>query len=103
MKKLMMIMVVCLGAGGMQPQYIMSTKDGKMITTDSKPKPDESTGMYHTRCRGRGGHDQAVTMLPRSWRAPIPRSGKEGCPGQPPCFSPSALPIWRVHLGPANS
>lgn len=24
----------------------MSTKDGKMITTDSKPKLDESTGMY---------------------------------------------------------
>jgi hypothetical protein len=24
----------------------MSTKDGKMITTDSKPRLDETTGMY---------------------------------------------------------
>ena len=46
MKKLMMIMVSALGLVACSSQYIMSTKDGKMITTDSKPKLDESTGMY---------------------------------------------------------
>ena len=46
MKKLMMIMVCALGLVACSSQYIMGTKDGKMITTDSKPKLDESTGMY---------------------------------------------------------
>ena len=46
MKKLMMIMVCALGLVACSSQYIMSSKDGKMITTDSKPKLDESTGMY---------------------------------------------------------
>ena len=46
MKKLMMIMVCALGLVACSSQYIMSTKDGKMITTDSKPKLDESTGTY---------------------------------------------------------
>ncbi|HDX8371232.1 TPA: YgdI/YgdR family lipoprotein [Aeromonas dhakensis] len=46
MKQLMMILVCALALVGCSSQYIMSTKDGKMITTDSKPKLDESTGMY---------------------------------------------------------
>ena len=46
MKKLMMILVCTLGLVACSSQYIMSTKDGKMITTESKPKLDESTGMY---------------------------------------------------------
>ncbi|HDZ8834903.1 YgdI/YgdR family lipoprotein [Aeromonas dhakensis] len=46
MKQLMMILVCSLALAGCSSQYIMSTKDGKMITTDSKPKLDESTGMY---------------------------------------------------------
>ena len=46
MKKLMMILVCALGLVACSSQYIMSTKDGKMITTESKPKLDESTGMY---------------------------------------------------------
>ena len=46
MKKLMMIMVCALGLVACSSQYIMSTKDGKMITTDSKPKLHEDTGMY---------------------------------------------------------
>lgn len=46
MKQLMMILICALGAVACSSQYIMSTKDGKMITTDSKPKLDESTGMY---------------------------------------------------------
>ncbi|EKP0307596.1 YgdI/YgdR family lipoprotein [Aeromonas veronii] len=46
MKKLMMILVCALGLEACSSQYIMSTKDGKMITTESKPKLDESTDMY---------------------------------------------------------
>ncbi|WP_421253182.1 YgdI/YgdR family lipoprotein [Aeromonas jandaei] len=46
MKQLMMILICALGLAACSSQYIMSTKDGKMITTDSKPKLDESTGMY---------------------------------------------------------
>ena len=37
MKQLMMILVCALALAGCSSQYIMSTKDGKMITTDSKP------------------------------------------------------------------
>ncbi|AUU23595.1 YgdI/YgdR family lipoprotein [Aeromonas caviae] len=46
MMKAVMMLVCLLGLAGCSSQYIMSTKDGKMITTDSKPKLDESTGMY---------------------------------------------------------
>ncbi len=46
MKQLMMILVCALALVACSSQYIMSTTDGKMITTDSKPKLDESTGMY---------------------------------------------------------
>ncbi|MBP0604576.1 YgdI/YgdR family lipoprotein [Aeromonas sanarellii] len=46
MKKLMMILVCALGLVACSSQYIMSTKDGRMIATDSKPRLDESTGMY---------------------------------------------------------
>ena len=46
MKRLMMILVCMLGLVACSSQYIMSTKDGKMIATGSKPRLDESTGMY---------------------------------------------------------
>lgn len=46
MKKLTMILVCALGLVACSSQYIMSTKDGRMIATDSKPRLDESTGMY---------------------------------------------------------
>ncbi|MFC5705785.1 YgdI/YgdR family lipoprotein [Aeromonas eucrenophila] len=46
MKRLMMILVCALGLVACSSQYIMSTKDGRMIATDSKPKLDDSTGMY---------------------------------------------------------
>lgn len=46
MKRLMMILLCVLGLVACSSQYIMSTKDGRMIATDSKPKLDESTGMY---------------------------------------------------------
>ena len=44
--KAVMMLVCLLGLAGCSSQYIMSTKDGKMIATDSKPRLDESTGMY---------------------------------------------------------
>ncbi|MEG0010010.1 YgdI/YgdR family lipoprotein [Aeromonas lusitana] len=46
MKRLMMILVCLLGLVGCSSQYIMSTKDGRMIATDSKPRLDDDTGMY---------------------------------------------------------
>ena len=46
MKRLMMILVCMLGLVACSSQYIMSTKDGKMIATDSKPRLDETTGMF---------------------------------------------------------
>ena len=47
MKRLTMILVCALGLVACSSQYIiMSTRDGKMITTDSKPRLDEDTGMY---------------------------------------------------------
>jgi hypothetical protein len=46
MKRLMMILVCVLGLVACSSQYIMSTKDGRMIATDSKPKLDEDTNMY---------------------------------------------------------
>ncbi|MGY3941844.1 YgdI/YgdR family lipoprotein [Aeromonas tecta] len=46
MKRLMMILVCALGLVACSSQYIMSTKDGRMIATDSKPKLDEDTNMY---------------------------------------------------------
>lgn len=44
--KAVMMLVCLLGLAGCSSQYIMSSKDGKMIATDSKPRLDESTGMY---------------------------------------------------------
>ncbi|UJQ37757.1 YgdI/YgdR family lipoprotein [Aeromonas caviae] len=44
--KAVMMLVCLLGLAGCSSQYIMSTKDGKMIATDSKPRLDETTGMY---------------------------------------------------------
>lgn len=44
--KAVMMLVCLLGLAGCSSQYIMSTKDGKMIATGSKPRLDESTGMY---------------------------------------------------------
>lgn len=46
MKRLMMILTCLLVLAGCSSQYIMSTKDGRMIATDSKPRLDEDTGMY---------------------------------------------------------
>ena len=41
------VTVVCLvGLTACSSQYVISTKDGRMLVTDSKPKLDETTGMY---------------------------------------------------------
>ena len=50
MKRFLMMValsVFCLvGLVACSSQYVISTKDGRMLTTDSKPKLDETTGMY---------------------------------------------------------
>lgn len=46
MKGTLFALLCTLILAGCSSQYIMSTKDGRLITTDSKPKLDESTGMY---------------------------------------------------------
>ena len=46
MKNLMLVAFCLLSLTGCASEYIIATNDGKMITTDSKPKLDESTGMY---------------------------------------------------------
>jgi Bacterial protein of unknown function (DUF903) len=38
--------LAALMAGCSSTQYIMSTKEGRMITTSGKPELDEKTGMY---------------------------------------------------------
>lgn len=44
---LVSVVVLCLtGLVACSSQYIISTKDGRMLTTDGKPTLDESTGMY---------------------------------------------------------
>ena len=41
------VTVVCLvGLVACSSQYVISTKDGRMLVTDNKPKLDETTGMY---------------------------------------------------------
>ncbi|MGL4613857.1 MAG: YgdI/YgdR family lipoprotein [Shewanella sp.] len=46
MKKIILLITCVLSLIACSSQYIMSTKDGKMIATDSKPKLDKTTGMY---------------------------------------------------------
>ncbi len=50
MKRFLMMVAVsafCLvGLAACSSQYVISTKDGRMLTTDSKPRLDDTTGMY---------------------------------------------------------
>jgi hypothetical protein len=50
-------------------QYVMSTKEGRMITIDGKPKLDEKTGLYiYTDSEGKKGSirkDDVVQVLER--------------------------------------
>ncbi|MGL6122484.1 MAG: YgdI/YgdR family lipoprotein [Shewanella sp.] len=45
MNNVILIRACTLGLVACRSQYIMSTKDGKMIATDSKPTLDKTTGM----------------------------------------------------------
>ncbi|MGL5047785.1 MAG: YgdI/YgdR family lipoprotein [Shewanella sp.] len=45
MNNVILILACTLGLVACRSQYIMSTKDGKMIATDSKPTLDKTTGM----------------------------------------------------------
>lgn len=42
-----LVIVASITLAGCSSEYIMSTKDGRMITTYSKPKLDKKTGMYN--------------------------------------------------------
>lgn len=46
MKKTIIFLCCSVFLMACSSQYIMSTRDGRMITTDSKPKLDNTTGMY---------------------------------------------------------
>jgi len=43
---LLLVALVMACAACASTEYIMSTKDGKMLQTYGKPKLDEATGMY---------------------------------------------------------
>jgi hypothetical protein len=67
----------------------MSTKDGKMIATDSKPRLDETTGMYRYYDEEGRRCISTRTTSPRSWSVEALLSNK-GCPG-------AALVIFGAH------
>lgn len=46
MKVVLAIVPLALLAGCASSEYIISTTDGTMIATESKPKLDEKSGMY---------------------------------------------------------
>ncbi|MGL4204840.1 MAG: YgdI/YgdR family lipoprotein [Aeromonadaceae bacterium] len=42
------VSLLCLiGLAACSSQYIISTKDGRMLSTEGKPRLDETTGMYY--------------------------------------------------------
>jgi len=46
MKTLLAAVCAAFALTACSSQYIMSTKEGRMITTDGKPRLDEKTGFY---------------------------------------------------------
>jgi len=46
MKSIFAAFVLVMGLVACSSEYILSTKDGRMITTDGRPELDEETGMY---------------------------------------------------------
>ena len=46
MKQLLVALLCAAALAGCSSEYIISTNDGQMITTDSKPKLDPDSGMY---------------------------------------------------------
>ena len=72
----------------------MSTKDGKMIATDSKPRLDETTGMYRYYDEEGGRCISTRTTSPRSWSVEALLK-QQGLPAGSPCY-PSIGPhaVW---------
>ncbi|MBF7730738.1 YgdI/YgdR family lipoprotein [Pseudomonas sp. N040] len=58
MRKLILAACCVLSLTACSHEYIISTTDGQLITTSSKPKLDEKTGMY--RFEDGEGRDQQV-------------------------------------------
>lgn len=46
MKQLLVALLCAAALAGCSSEYLISTNDGQMITTDSKPKLDPDSGMY---------------------------------------------------------
>ena len=69
MKLRLVVSVLIVGLVACSSEYIVSTKDGRMITTDGRPKLDEKTGMYrYEDDEGREGmvkKDDVVEILER--------------------------------------
>jgi len=65
-----LILIACvLGLVACSSEYVISTRDGGMIVTDSKPKLDDDIGMYRYHDQeGREGmikKEQVVQILER--------------------------------------
>ena len=58
MHKLLIAIVCIFSLTACSSEYIISTTDGQLLTTSSKPKLDEKSGMY--RFEDSEGRDQQV-------------------------------------------
>lgn len=61
MKRHLLLAACLLALAGCSSEYIISTADGQMITTDNKPKLDKASGMI--RFEDAEGREQ---MIPQS-------------------------------------
>lgn len=46
MKQLLVALLCAAALAGCSSEYLISTNDGQLITTDSKPKLDPDSGVY---------------------------------------------------------
>ena len=58
MKKLLLVACCALSLAGCATEYIITTTDGRMITTDEKPELDSETDMLHY--EDEDGRDQQI-------------------------------------------
>ena len=58
MRKIILATCCLLTLAGCSSEYIIATKDGQLITTEGKPKLNESTGMYNF--EDKEGRDQQI-------------------------------------------
>ena len=69
MRQHLLFFACALGLAACSSEYVISTRDGGMIVTDSRPKLDEDTGMYRYHDQeGREGmvkEDEVVHILER--------------------------------------